>query len=161
MSSPNLIVDPNLKVLIKRLSKYKKYSSRLKNFVNEITNGNFLDKGEYTECYRYRDKYVIKITSSADFHKLPEFLAKEHFRKYFVPVEWVHPKGIALICHYVKIFPTRKVPNKWLWCAHNDLQKVNISLYDDHDDNVVVAEHEGEEKFFIIDYGCAYIDMNK
>lgn len=138
--------------MVKFLSKFNKAESLRKALykmgLEEIGNG------AYSVCFRFNN-YVIKVSELDNFKKLiGSFYKTKLFKKYCVPVKWVHPKGISVVCSYIEIDWDNLYHFDFAEKARRAFKKFNVSLSDIHCENVVHCIYRGRKCQKLLDYGC-------
>lgn len=151
MKMPNTITE-----LIEILKKCRT-NNNVSNVLRDLSLEEVGD-GAYSCCFKFK-RHVVKVGYGENYLKRIGSIYKEdYFKKYSVPVRWIHPKGFALICPFVNIQDysrrNQKRLNKFRNKAIIFFEEKNISLEDLHEENLVIAKYRGKMVPKIIDYGC-------
>jgi hypothetical protein len=122
----------------------------------------FFASGAYSYCYRI-GRFVIKISSTAFNEKVKPLLDNPVYRTLTPKVYWIHSKGYALVCRFVKA-----IQLGWS-CEHDTFfyamkseivkrcEEAGITVWDLHRENLLILD--GSLLPIVVDYDCLYLDI--
>lgn len=145
-----------LKSLIKRLSALTTFDDAF-DYLEHKLKLSKVGNGSYARCYKW-NKYVIKLSpenTGDNFKQILTGLRRNAiFKKYVVPVIWIHRRGFALICDYVRILFSKPVEEEFEKEIREQFKTLRRGLGDLHDENLVYVEYKGKQQILLVDYGC-------